>query len=319
MKKNELARWIAGIFGLEILDIELSELVEEDEEERKEETKIRDIAAKKKKLIAELSNGLSNAKEIHQVYTAKNMLNLIFGKEGLLKLNERLKNIDDKLKEENKKELGELKKEKKDLKKEGLDEAFSIEQRIYAMHSEMKGLFELFEDRIKEENRILKDKETFGRLLKNTMISISKLNELNEIIIKIRKDISVHEHVTLRKKWQSMIIKKFDEINDLSMSAKERKELLAHIRKHLTNPIKTKYHENSWADEIEMKLERYEHIRKAHEWETKLERAIWDLSEEIRKEKIVQKQMEKAMAIISEEMKRFKTALEGKISASIMQ
>ncbi|MBW2992637.1 hypothetical protein KY345_05460 [Candidatus Woesearchaeota archaeon] len=310
--KNKLARWIAGIFGLEILDIELSELVEEEKEEIREEEKIKDLLVKKKEIMEKLSAGLSNVTEISQVYTARNMLKLIFGKQGLLKLNDRLKNLDEKLKEENRKELEDLKKERKDLRKEGLDEAFTIEQRIYEMHSEMKGLFDLFDDRIKEENRILSNKETFGRLLRNTMMSITKLNELNDIILELRKDLSVHEHETLRKNWQKRILNKFDEINSLSMSGAERKELLSHVRKHLTNPIKAKYKDAEWVNELEMRLERHEHMKKSQEWETKLERAIWDLSEEIRKEKLIQKHMEKALAAISEEMKRFKIALEGR-------
>lgn len=309
MEKSKLASWIAGIFGLE-LDIELSELVEEEKEELKEEEKIKDLLVKKKEIMAKLSAGLSNVTEISQVYTARNMLKLIFGKQGLIKLNKRLKNLDEKLKEENKKELEDLKKEKRELG--GLDEAFSIEQRIYSMHSEMKGLFELFDERIDEENKIFGDKKTFGKLMQNTLLSAAKLTELNEMIVEVRKDLSVHEHEILKKNWQSKIISKFDEINDLSMSAIERKELLAHVRKHLTNPIKTKYKDASWVNELEMKLERHEHMEKSQEWEGKLERAIWDLSDEIRKEKIIQQHMEKALVTIKAEMSKFKLALEEK-------
>jgi len=310
--KNKIASWIAGIFGIELIDIELSELVEEEKEELKEEKSIKELLAKKKEIMARLSAGLSNVTEVHQLYTAKNMLNLIFGKDGLLKINEKLKNLDEKLREENRKELAELKKEKKDLRKEGLDEAFGIEQRIYAMHEEMKGLFELFEDRIDEENKILKDRETFGKLLQNTMMCVSKLSELNQIIAQVRKDLGVYEHEVLKKSWQARILEKFDDINSLSMSAIERKELLAHVRRHLTNPIKNKYKDARWADEIERRLEYHEHMKKATEWEDRLERAVWDLSEEIRKEKMIQKHIEKALEIIGKEMQRFKLALESK-------
>jgi hypothetical protein len=310
MKKSSLASWIAGIFGIE-LDVGLSELVEEEEIERTEEEKIKSVLKKKKETMEMLSKGLSNITEISQVYTARNMLGMIFGKGGLIKLNEKLMYIDEKIMEENRKELEELKKGRKGLKKEGLDEAYNVEQRIYSMHKEMKGLFNLFNDRVKEENRILQDTNTFGMLLNNTMDGIVKLHELNEMIVEVRKDLKVHEHDVLKKNWQAKIIEKFDELNELSMSAKERKELLAHIRTHLTNPIKAKYKEGAaWVEELEHKIEMHEHMKRTHDWENKLERAIWDLSEEIRKEKIVQQHMETALAAIEKEMGRFKAALE---------
>jgi hypothetical protein len=312
MKKNSLTSWIAGIFGLE-LDVELSELVEEEKEEITEEERIKDLLRKKKEVMERVSNGLANVTEISQVYTARNMLNMIFGKNGLIKINEKLRNIDEKLKEENKKELEELKKERRDLRRVGLDDAYNIEQRIYAMHEEIKGVFELFDDRMKEENRILRNGETFGKLLQNTVIGITKLNELNRMIIEIRKDLAAHGHEVLKRNWHAEIVKKFDELNELSMSAKERKELLAHVRMHLTNPIKAKYKEKAiWANELEMKLERHEHMKKSYEWENKLERAIWDLSEEIRKERIIQQHMERALLMMEKEMERFKMALEAK-------
>lgn len=317
--KSNLAKWISGIFGLELLEVELSEIVEGEKEEIKEEEKIRDLLQKKKEIIAKLSSGLANVSEVSQIYTAKNMLKLIFGKQGLLKLNERLMNLDEKLKEENKKELEKLKEEKGELKREGLDEVFGIEQKIYDMHKGMKGLFDLFEDRLKEENKILTNKKTFGKLMQNTVASVARLDELNQLIVDLRKDLSVHEHETLKKNWQSRIVKKFDEINDLNMSGIERKELLTHVRKHLTNPIRTKYEEEaSWVKEIEDKLEMHEHMKKSHEWENMLEIAVWDLSEEIRKEKLIEKHMEKALRLINEEVERFKACLEGKRSAGIM-
>lgn len=310
MKKNSLTSWIAGIFGLE-LDVELSELVEEEKEEIIEEEKIKDLLKRKKEVMEKISNGLANVTEISQIYTARNMLNMIFGRNGLIKINEKLRDIDEKLKEENRKELEELKKERRNLRKEGLDDAYSIEQRIYAMHEEMKGIFGLFDDRIEEENRILKNRETFGKLLHNTIIGITKLNELNQMIIGIRKDLGVHGHELLKRNWHAEIVRKFDELNELSMSARERKELLAHVRIHLTNPIKAKYKEEAiWVNELENKLEMHEHMKKAHEWENKLERAIWDLSEEIRKEKIIQQHMERALMMMEKEMERFKMALE---------
>lgn len=311
--KNKLARWVNGIFGLDLLDIELSEIVEEEKEEVKKEERIKDVLKKKKEIIESLSAGLANVTEVSQLYNAKNMLKLIFGKEGLLRLNEKLKNLDEKLKEENKKEFEDLKKEKGELRKEGLDELFGIEQRIYDMHEQMKGLFELFEERLIRENRILRNKNTFGRIMQNTMVSVTKLNELNQMIFDIRKDLMTHEHEVLKENWQSKIIGKIDELNDLSMSARERKELLTHIRRHLINPVRSKYKEKAkWMEELERKLEQHEHTKKAYEWENKLERAVWDLSEEIRREKIVQQHMEKALVMIGKEMERFKNLLEEK-------
>jgi hypothetical protein len=312
MKRNSVASWIAGIFGLE-LDVELSEIVEEEEKERAEEEKIKDLLIKKKAIMEKISNGLANVSEISQIYTARNMLDMIFGKGGLIKLNEKLKNLDEKLKDENKKELEELKKDKAELRKEGLDIAYGIEQRIDKIHEEMKGLFNLFEDRINEENRILKDRETFGKLLQNTMEGMAKLSELNQLIGEVRKDLTMHEHDILKKEWQARIMRKFDELNELSMSARERKELLSHIRKHLTNPIKARYKEDAgWVNELEMKLEKHEHMKKSYEWENKLERAIWDLSEEVRKERMIQQHMERALLMMEKEMERFRMALESK-------
>jgi hypothetical protein len=310
MKKISLASWIAGIFGIE-LDAELSEIVEEEDIERAEEEKIGSLLKKKKEIMERLSKGLSNITEISQAYTAKNMLGMIFGRYGLIKLNEKLMYIDEKLMDESRKEMEELKKERRNLKKEGLDEAYNTEQRIYSMHKEMRGLFNLFNERIKEENRILKDGSTFGMLLNNTMDGIVKLHELNEMIAEIRKDLKTHSHEILKKSWQAKIIEKFDELNGLSMSAKERKELLTHIRAYLTNPIKAKYKEDTaWVEELEHKLEMHEHMKRTHSWESRLERAIWDLSEEIRKEKIMQQHMEAALAAIEKEMGKFKAALE---------
>lgn len=309
--KNKLAKWMNGVFGLDLLDIELSEIVKEEKEELREEEKIKDVLKKKKEIIGRLSAGLANVTEISQLYTAKNMLKLIFGKQGLLKLNERLKNLDEKLKGENKKELEDLKKEKGGLRKEGLDELFGIERRIYDVHEQMRGLFELFEGRLREENRILRDKSTFGRMMQNTMESITRLNDLNQIIFDVRKDLAEHPHHFLKDIWQGKIVRKVDELNELSMSAKERKELLTHIRRHLINPIRSKYKEEAkWVEVLERKLEQHEHTKKAHEWETRLERAIWDLSEEIRRERIVQQHMEKALEMIGKEMERFKDLLE---------
>ena len=266
-------------------DIELRE-----KEEEREELRVGELLKKKRTIMTQLSQELKQVTETSQIYTSEKIMKLIYGEEGLQEINKKLENLDEKLLQEKKEDIEELKElsgllkaDEEELRKKGitLNTLWTTENNIKQMQEAMKGLFEVFDDRIREENRILQDKKTLTKMVENA------------------------------KEREKHLLKKIDEINQISMSTKERKEIITYIRKNFVNPIKEKLkgEDLSWLDQLETRMIQHEHLRKDKDWESKLEKAVWDLSDEMRKEWMIHQHLETGFKRIDAEMTKLKQAI----------
>jgi hypothetical protein len=296
-------------------DIELRE-----KEEEREELRVGELLKKKRTIMTQLSQELKQVTETSQIYTSEKIMKLIYGEEGLQEINKKLENLDEKLLQEKKEDIEELKElsgllkaDEEELRKKGitLNTLWTTENNIKQMQEAMKGLFEVFDDRIREENRILQDKKTLTKMVENAKEREKHFKELNKIIIYARKHLQALEHEHLRELWEKHLLKKIDEINQISMSTKERKEIITYIRKNFVNPIKEKLkgEDLSWLDQLETRMIQHEHLRKDKDWESKLEKAVWDLSDEMRKEWMIHQHLETGFKRIDAEMTKLKQAI----------
>jgi len=296
-------------------DLELRE-----KEEEREELRVGQLLNKKKKIMTELSQELREITETSQLYMSEKIMKLIYGEEGLQEVNKKLENLDEKLMQEKKEDIEELKElsgllktDEQELRKKGItmNTLWTTENNIKQMQEAMQGLFEVFDDRVREENKIIQDKHTFTRMVENSKDREKHFQELNKIIIYARKHLQAIEHGLLRELWEKHLLRKIDEINQLSMSTKERKELLTYIRANFVNPIKQKLkgEDTSWLDQLETRMIQHEHLRKDKDWESKLEKAIWDLSDEMRKEWMIHQHLETGFKKIDTEITKLKHAI----------
>ncbi len=295
------------------LEEEEAELDEREREEELEEKKVGELLARKKEIIKNLSDELKSVTETSQIYASEKIMDMIFGKEGLRELNKKLQNLDEKLMEEKKKDIEEMKEvsgllkaDEEELKKKGvvMNQLHALESKIMMMQDEMEDLFKLFDDRLKEENAILKDKKGFARVEKNSKLTVKHFKELNWIIVHTRKHLGILKHEQIRNIWEKHLMKKIEGINEMSMSMKERKDLVTYLRKNFVNPVRQKLEgeDTTWLERLEMKMMAHEHNTKDVEWESRLEKAVWDLSDEMRKEWLIHKHLDKAFKIIDAEM-----------------
>ena len=67
---------------------------------------------------------------------------------------------------------------------------------------------------------------------------------------------------------------------------------------------------------LETKMMAHEHSKKAVEWESKLEQAVWDLSDEMRKEWFIHKHLEKAFVELDKEIEKLESMIGYRVKAA---